>query len=82
MFHTVKSVDPLPDFHLHITFNNGENRIYDVKPMIERHEVFKAFNLTYKLFEQVKVDGGGYGIYWNEDIDLSCNELLLNGKAE
>ncbi|MCL2043336.1 MAG: DUF2442 domain-containing protein [Treponema sp.] len=80
MFHTVKSVDPLPDFNLHIIFNNGDAKIYDVKPMINKHEAFQAFYLTYKLFEQVKIDGGGYGVSWNEDIDLSCNELFYNGK--
>ena len=31
------------------------------------------------LFEQVQVDSGGYGISWNDDIDLSCNELWENG---
>ena len=31
------------------------------------------------LFEQVKVDKGGYGISWNGEIDLSCNELWENG---
>ena len=32
------------------------------------------------LFEQVKVDAGGYGISRNDDIDLSCEELYQNGK--
>ena len=31
------------------------------------------------LFEQVKVDSGGYGISWNDELDLSCNELYYNG---
>ncbi len=30
--------------------------------------------------EQVKVDAGVYGISWNDDIDLSCEELYQNGK--
>ena len=31
------------------------------------------------LFEQVKVDLGGYGVTWNDEIDLSCNQLWENG---
>lgn len=31
------------------------------------------------LSEQVKVDVGGYGISWNDEIDLSCDELYDNG---
>ena len=80
IFHKVTSVKPLPDFNLHVTFNSGEAKIYDVRPWIKEHEAFKAFELTYKLFEQVKVDFGGYGVCWNEDIDLACNELFFNGK--
>lgn len=27
-----------------------------------------------------EVDVGGYGIIWNDDIDISCDELFENGK--
>jgi len=80
MFYKVKAVKALPDFHLHVTFNTGEQKIYDIHPLIKKYEPFQSFLLTYKLFEQVKVAGGGYGIYWNEDIDLSSDELYINGK--
>ena len=32
------------------------------------------------LFDRVRVDTGGYGISWNDDIDLSCDELYWNGR--
>jgi hypothetical protein len=38
--------------------------------------------LTRGLFEQAKVAGGGYGIYWNDDLDIGCDELYINGKLE
>lgn len=41
---------------------------------------FKALTSIQGLFEQVKVDAGGYGISWNDEIDLSCNELYENGE--
>ena len=31
------------------------------------------------LFNDVVVDQGGYGIVWNDDIDISCDELWANG---
>ncbi len=31
------------------------------------------------LFNAVRVDSGGYGISWTEDIDLAKSELWLNG---
>ena len=32
-----------------------------------------------ELFVQVKVDTGGYGISWNDDIDLDGEEIWANG---
>ena len=32
-----------------------------------------------ELFYSVHVDTGGYGIVWNDEIDLACDELYANG---
>ena len=79
MFNKVKTINPLPDYLLAVGFENGERRIYDVKPLFEKWDAFKALARIKGLFEQVKVDAGGYGISWNDDIDLSCDELYNNG---
>ena len=31
------------------------------------------------LFNSVVVDSGGYGVSWNDDIDMSEHELWTNG---
>lgn len=79
MFHQVKTVKPLSDYLLALGFENGEQRHYDVKPLFDQWEAFKALGAIKGLFEQVRVDAGGYGISWNDDIDLSCDELYNNG---
>ena len=79
MFYKVKSVQPLPDFILLVDFQNGEQKQYNVKPLFDKWEPFKVLTTTAGLFEQVKVDTGGFGISWNDEIDLSCNELYYNG---
>ena len=33
------------------------------------------------FFRAVKIDIGGYAIYWDENIDLSENELWVNGQT-
>lgn len=80
MFHKVKSVSPLPDFKLSVQFAEGQTKIYDVKPLFDRLEAFKSFIDNPELFYGVRVDTGGYGIVWNDDIDLSCDELFANGE--
>jgi hypothetical protein len=46
-----------------------------VKPLFEKWTAFQTLSRVSGLFEQVRVDAGGYGISWNEYIDLSCDEL-------
>ncbi len=70
---------PLPDFSLMVQFENGARKKYDVKPLFNRWEAFQALTAVKGLFEQVRVDIDGYGVSWNDNIDLSCNELYNNG---
>lgn len=79
MFHRVKAVEPLPDMNLRVTFLDGDVKRYDVKPLLAVWEPFQSLAQVRGLFEQVRVDLGGYGISWNDEIDLSCDELWENG---
>lgn len=77
-FHTIKSVKPLENMIIEVVFTNGINKKYDFKPLIEKYEGFKALK-NIELFNKVKVDIGGYGVVWNEDLDLSSEEIWRNG---
>ena len=81
MFHKVKNVTALPDFELSVQFAEGITKIYDVKPLFDKWDIFKTLKDKPELFTSVEVDAGGYGIIWNDDIDLSCDELFANGKT-
>ncbi|MBE6464909.1 MAG: DUF2442 domain-containing protein [Eggerthellaceae bacterium] len=77
-FHKVKDVATQEDKKLTVVFANGTTKTYDVKPLMERFPVFRDLE-DETLFSAVEVDQGGYGIVWNDDIDLSCDELWNNG---
>lgn len=77
-FHKIKGVSTLPDMRLTVHFVNGTTKIYDIKPLEKRFSVFRALE-NKALFDNVEVDQGGYGIVWNDDLDLSCDELWENG---
>lgn len=81
MFHKVKEVYPLPDMRLSVIFANGATKVYDVVPLLSRFDAFKVLQDP-NVFGSVEVDVGGYGIVWNDDIDLSCDELWENGALE
>ena len=81
MFHKVKNVTPLPDFKLIVQFCEGVTKIYDVAPLISKWDMFKVLNSKPEIFGTVEVDAGGYGIIWDDDLDISCDELWANGTA-
>ena len=81
MFHKVKAVNALPDYRLSVQFAEGVTKIYDVKPLFAKWKPFKALENAPELFSGVEVDMGGYGIIWNDDLDLSCDELFENGEV-
>ena len=79
MFHKIKNVTPLKDFKLSIQFAEGITKIYYMKKLIENNKIFANLK-DINLFNSVEVDIGGYGVIWNDDIDISCDELFENSK--
>ena len=79
MFHKIKNVFPLENYRLLVQFCVGVTKLYDVKPLFEWKDVFKTLKKN-ELFYGVEVDVGGCGIIWNDDVDLSCEELWENGR--
>ena len=82
MFHKIEKVKPLNNYILEITFQDNTIKYYDVSTLFEKWHVFQNLMTEKGLFEQVQVDKGGYGISWNDEIDLSCNELWENGTTK
>ena len=82
MFHKVKSVTPLPNLMLLVEFQDASTKEYDVKPLLQKWQAFQALLYIPGLFEQVRVEAGGYGVSWNDEIDLSCDELYYGGSDD
>lgn len=79
MFHKIKNVSALPEYKLSVQFSEGITKIYDVKPLFEKLPVFAELKDNPHIFACVTVDVGGYGIVWNDELDLSSDELWQNG---
>ena len=77
-FHKVKEVSALTDLKLSVQFTNGTTKIYDVASLMHHFSAFKLLK-DESLFRDVAVDQGSYGIIWNDDLDLSCDEVWENG---
>jgi len=73
----IRSVAPLPERRLLVTFANGVQKIYDCNRLMNL-ERFQLLNRE-AFFKSVKVDIGGYGVSWDDERDLSEYELWNNG---
>lgn len=80
MTHRVKSVKALDNFIIETTFINGDVKSYDIKNLFSYLPQFKVFENDIELFKSVKVDLGGYGIVWNDELDLDAHTIWEDGE--
>ena len=72
----ILSVQPQDHKRLLVKFANGVEKLYDCTQLLNR-DMFQLLN-NEAFFRSVKVDAGGYGISWSDEIDLSEYELWTN----
>jgi len=78
VFHRIQSVALVAPFRLRVVFLDGTVKGYDLR----RWECRPEFALLFRhpaLQNAVQVEPGGYGISWNDSIDLSAEEIYGNG---
>jgi len=77
MYPKITGINASDDYILTIKFDNGIQKKYNFKKKLKK-SIFQPLK-DKQLFKQVKVDPGGYGISWNDDLDMSEYELWENG---
>lgn len=75
----IVSVKPNEDFTLFLTFDNGERRILDVKPVLDKGGVFTPFR-DYNNFKRVYLDDTGC-VSWDIDPEVDSN-VVWNNKVD
>jgi hypothetical protein len=68
----VTEVKPANDYHLELTFSNGEKRVFDVKPYLNTGRFEQLKNET--LFRSVVCTMGS--VQWQNGLDL-CPDMLF-----
>ena len=79
MIPRIKSVTPLPDYCLSVSFDDGRRVRYDVKEdfALPGYGVLRD---VHGLFQQVQLDESRTCVFWNEDVDLPSDTLYEYGK--
>lgn len=73
----IKYLEPLPGYRLFIIFDNGDIKVYSLAERLQT-PAFRALQ-DESLFITAHIANGGYGVIWNDDIDLSEYELWQKG---
>ena len=73
----IKAVKTIGETQLLVTFENEIEKIYDCGHLLSRPE-FHLLTIP-AFFKAVRIDAGGYGILWSDNLDLSEYELWTNG---
>lgn len=79
MTHRIISVKPMDNMILSVVFQNGIEKTYDISSLYDMFPQFRILEKDKYLFEEVKVDVGGYGISWNDELDIDSNSIWEEG---
>ena len=72
----VKQVRPLEHYQLELTFENGEQRIFDAKPYLHKGVFVRLQNRG--AFRSARVVAGS--VEWPGELDLSYDTLYLESR--
>ncbi len=78
MHRTITNVELKDNLTIVATFADGEIVSFDVRSTFEKHPAFRALE-DQELFNNVKIDGVGYVISWNDELDLSSDGIYSRG---
>ena len=75
----IVAVTANPDFTLLLRFDNNEERIYDVKPLLKPKTVFETF-MDFERFKHVYLDETNC-VCWDIDPNVDSN-IVWNNKVD
>lgn len=79
MTNRIVSVKTMENMNLVVYFQNGVEKKYNIRRLYNSFPQLRELELDKSLFEKVIVDVGGYGISWNDELDIDAEEIWENG---
>ena len=80
MIPRIRSVEPLPEYLLNVSFDDGKAVIYDVKEDINAIECFGDLVAVQGLFNHLRLDESRTCVFWTDMIDLPSDTIYEYGK--
>jgi hypothetical protein len=74
---SIVSAQAIDDLTLIVKFTNNELREYNISKLLDKPMFSLLKNPAF--FRNFIIESGGYGLVWNDEIDISEYELWQNG---
>lgn len=71
----------LEDVVVEMTFQDGKIVRYDMARMFDKYPQLQELKTNRALFEQGRLDPGGYGVIWNDELDFSAMSVYECGEV-
>lgn len=78
MIQRICSIQPLPDYVLSVSFDDGRKVLYDVKDDMSLPG-YSLLREVEGLFQQVQLDRSRTCVFWNDEIDLPSDAIYEYG---
>ena len=79
MFYHANKVKFLEGVVVELTFQDGKIIQYDLSQLFSKYPQFKELLSNRALFEKGKLDPGGYGVIWNDQLDIDSTAIYYDG---
>ena len=79
MIPRIKTVEPMEDYILKVSFDDGKCVLYDAKTDMEEIPSYRDLRTVFGLFNQVKLDPSRTCLFWNDTIDLPSDAIYEYG---
>lgn len=79
MMHKIISIKTKDNLVIEATFFDGTVKEYNVRNIFPVYPLMKELENNNILFKGVQIDSGGYGISWNDDLDLESETIWEEG---
>ena len=80
MIPRISRIEPMADFKIRVTFDEGRTVVYDVGVDIKEIKAFEDLKTLPYLFKNVALDSSRTCIVWNERIDLPSDTIYEYGQ--
>ena len=80
MIPRISRIEPMADFKIRVTFDEGRVVVYDVGADINEIKAFEELKTLPYLFKNATLDSSRTCIVWNERIDLPSDTIYEYGQ--